>query len=110
MKLFKIALLFSCAATSMLGVSVVQATSVPFTIPPSIKTELACFSLCNHVGTTAQNDCEVEIRADGEATMQELAGCLVIGATAQNACYNNCSSAEERRRPHGEGGASYEGE
>lgn len=42
-------------------------------------TQPACLSLCNIVRANAESTCEADVRADGEATTDELIGCLIHG-------------------------------
>lgn len=48
--------------------------------------QLACLSLCNIVRANVENACEADVRADGEATTDELIGCMIQGIKAQGDC------------------------
>jgi hypothetical protein len=60
-------------------------TGVPIVLDPEV-VALACTSLCNIVRSNAERACEEEVRADGEATTDELIGCLLQGIRAQGDC------------------------
>jgi hypothetical protein len=60
-------------------------TGVPIVLDPEVA-EVACFSLCNLIRANTERACEADVRADGEATADELIGCLLARIRAQGDC------------------------
>jgi len=61
-------------------------------LSPAYARLLACTSLCSRVGLNAEEECEADVRAGGDATSDDLAGCLFEGVRAEHACLEqyNC--------------------
>jgi len=61
-------------------------------LSPTFARLLACTGLCSRVGLNAENACEADVRAGGDATSDNLAGCLLEGIRAEHVCLEqyNC--------------------
>ena len=62
-----------------------KSTGVPIVLDPEVAA-VACLSLCNIIRSNTERACEEDIRADGEATTDELFGCLLQGVRAESDC------------------------
>jgi hypothetical protein len=54
-------------------------------LSPAYARLLACTGLCSRVGLNAQEACEEDVRAGGDATSDDLAGGLFEGVHAEQA-------------------------